>query len=103
MGKILLCDDEDSLCRSLGRILRSNGHEVVAADGPAGAARIRQDRFDLILTDIRMPGVDGFEIIATARRARTAYARDRDERQRRDPGRRQSHARRRARFPDQAV
>ena len=67
MGKILLCDDEDSLCRSLGRILRSSGHEVVATDGPAGAIRVRQDRFDLILTDIRMPGVDGFEIIATAR------------------------------------
>jgi DNA-binding NtrC family response regulator len=67
MGKILLCDDEDALCRSLGRILRSNGHEVITADGPEGAARIQQDHFDLILTDIRMPGVDGFEIIATAR------------------------------------
>jgi DNA-binding NtrC family response regulator len=67
MGKILLCDDEDSLCRSLGRILRGVGHEVVAADGPGGAVRIREERFDLILTDIRMPGVDGFEIIATAR------------------------------------
>ncbi|MEO8212903.1 MAG: sigma-54 dependent transcriptional regulator [Myxococcales bacterium] len=67
MGKILLCDDEDSLCRSLGRILRSGGHEVVAADGPQGASHIREDRFDLILTDIRMPEVDGFEIISTAR------------------------------------
>ena len=68
MGKILLCDDEDSLCRSLGRILRGGGHDVVSADGPGGATRIRQDRFDLILTDIRMPGVDGFEIISTARK-----------------------------------
>jgi two-component system response regulator HydG len=67
MGKILLCDDEDSLCRSLGRILRGIGHEVVAADGPGGVTRIRQDHFDLILTDIRMPIVDGFEVIATAR------------------------------------
>jgi DNA-binding NtrC family response regulator len=67
MGKILLCDDEDSLCRSLCRILRGNGHEVVSTDGPAGASKIRQDRFDLILTDLRMPGVDGFEIISTAR------------------------------------
>jgi DNA-binding NtrC family response regulator len=67
MGKILLCDDEESLCRSLGRILRSSGHEVVTASGPDGAAHIREDRFDLILTDIRMPTVDGFEIISTAR------------------------------------
>jgi DNA-binding NtrC family response regulator len=67
MGKILLCDDEESLCRSLGRILRSAGHDVIALDGPAGYSRLRQERFDLILTDIRMPGVSGFEILAAAR------------------------------------
>src|SRR4051812_42034518 len=68
MGRILLCDDEDSLCRSLGRILRSAGHEVVAVDGPAGYSRLRQEHFDLILTDIRMPGFNGFEILAAARK-----------------------------------
>src|SRR5262245_200687 len=67
MGKILLCDDEDSLCRSLGRILRAAGHEVVAMDGIRGYARLKEERFDLILTDIRMPGVSGFEILAAAR------------------------------------
>src|SRR5215471_6072573 len=67
MGRILLCDDEESLCRSLGRILRSAGHDVVAVDGPGGYARMRQERFDLILTDIRMPGFNGFEILAAAR------------------------------------
>jgi DNA-binding NtrC family response regulator len=69
MGKILLCDDEDSLCRSLGRILRAAGHEVVAVDG-IGGHRLLQQReqwFDLILTDIRMPGVSGFEILTAAR------------------------------------
>ncbi len=103
MGRILLCDDEDSLCRSLGRILRSAGHEVVAVDGPAGYARLRQERFDLILTDIRMPGVNGFEILAAARTPRAGHAGDRHERQRRDPRRGQGDARRRARLPDQAV
>jgi DNA-binding NtrC family response regulator len=67
MGKILLCDDEDTLLRSLGRILRSAGHDVVGADGPGGFARLQQERFDLILTDIRMPGVSGFEILNAAR------------------------------------
>src|SRR3569623_3366158 len=67
MGKILICDDEEQLCRGLSRLLRSDGHDVVTADGPEGAARIVADQFDLILTDIRMPGVDGFEIIKTAR------------------------------------
>ncbi len=68
MGRILLCDDEESLCRSLGRILRSAGHDVVTADGPGGEARLRAEPFDLILTDIRMPGVNGFEILAAARK-----------------------------------
>jgi DNA-binding NtrC family response regulator len=67
MGKILLCDDEDTLLRSLGRILRAVGHEVVATDGPGGLARLQQERFDLVLTDIRMPGVSGFEILHGAR------------------------------------
>jgi DNA-binding NtrC family response regulator len=67
MGRILLCDDEESLCRSLGRILRSAGHEVVTQNGEAGLAALRSERFDLILTDIRMPDVSGFDILAAAR------------------------------------
>src|SRR3954464_1685268 len=67
MGKILLVDDEDTLLRSLGRILRTAGHEVVTADGPGGFARLQQERFDMVLTDIRMPGVSGFEILGAAR------------------------------------
>ena len=67
MGKILVCDDEEQLCRGLSRLLRGDGHDVVTADGPQGAVKIREDHFDLILTDIRMPEVDGFEIIRTAR------------------------------------
>ena len=67
MGKILLCDDEESLCRSLGRILRAAGHEVVAQSGDEGLISLRRDHFDLILTDIRMPEVTGFDILAAAR------------------------------------
>ena len=67
MGKILLCDDEESLCRSLGRILRAAGHEVVAMDGVRGYARLKEERFDLILTDIRMPDVNGFDVVEALR------------------------------------
>src|SRR5689334_17554486 len=67
MGRILLCDDEESLCRSLGRILRAAGHDVVAQNGETGLATLRKERFDLILTDIRMPDVSGFDILAAAR------------------------------------
>jgi DNA-binding NtrC family response regulator len=67
MGRILLCDDEESLCRSLGRILRAAGHEVVTHNGETGLVTLRKERFDLILTDIRMPEVSGFDILAAAR------------------------------------
>src|SRR5580765_8874781 len=67
MGKILLRDDEEPRGRSLGRILRAAGHEVVAMDGARGYSRLKEERFDLILTDIRMPEVSGFEILAAAR------------------------------------
>jgi DNA-binding NtrC family response regulator len=67
MGRILLCDDEETLCRSLGRILRAAGHEVVTQNGEAGLVTLRKERFDLILTDIRMPEVSGFDILAAAR------------------------------------
>ena len=66
MGRILLCDDEESLCRSLGRILRAAGHEVVTQNGEEGLSRLRQERFDLILTDIRMPVMDGIALALAA-------------------------------------
>jgi len=68
MSRILLCDDEEALCRSLSRVLRATGHEVVTGDGAAGLTRIQEEHFDLILTDLRMPEVNGFEILAAARR-----------------------------------
>ena len=37
------------------------------AQSPQGTARLQQDHFDMILTDIRMPGVSGFEILNAAR------------------------------------
>src|SRR5207344_1090881 len=50
------------------RILRAAGHDVVPADGPGGLSRLKQEHFDLILTDIRMPEVNGFEILSGARK-----------------------------------
>jgi DNA-binding NtrC family response regulator len=68
MTKLLLCDDEDSLCRGLARLLRSASFEVVTADGPGGMEKLERDSFDIILTDLRMPLVSGFEILDAARR-----------------------------------
>jgi DNA-binding NtrC family response regulator len=70
MTKLLLCDDEEALCRGLARLLRSASFDVTTADGPGGLAKIEQGDFDIILTDLRMPLVNGFEILDAARRRR---------------------------------
>jgi DNA-binding NtrC family response regulator len=68
MLRLLVCDDEEALCRGLARLLRGPKFEVVTADGPGGLQRIEQERFDVILTDLRMPIVSGFEILDAARK-----------------------------------
>jgi two-component system response regulator AtoC len=67
MAKVLLCDDEEALCRGLARILRSASYDVVIADGPGGAERLDRESFDVVVTDLRMPGVDGFGILDAVR------------------------------------
>ena len=66
-AKVLLCDDEEPICRSLARLLRLAAYEVVTADGPGGLARIERENFDAVITDLRMPGVDGFAILDAVR------------------------------------
>ncbi|MCG5055613.1 MAG: sigma-54 dependent transcriptional regulator [Myxococcales bacterium] len=68
MRKLLLCDDEDSLCRGLARLLRTLSFDVVTADGPQGLGHVANGTFDVIVTDLRMPEVNGFEILEAARR-----------------------------------
>jgi DNA-binding NtrC family response regulator len=67
-AKLLLCDDEEALCRGLARLLRAASFEVVTADGPGGLARLEREDFDVILTDLRMPSINGFDILEAARR-----------------------------------
>ncbi|MBN2574418.1 MAG: sigma-54-dependent Fis family transcriptional regulator [Deltaproteobacteria bacterium] len=67
MAKVLLCDDEEALCRGMARLLRSVAHEVVTADGPGGRDRIARESFDVVVTDLRMPIVDGFDILDAVR------------------------------------
>lgn len=67
MPKVLLCDDEEPLCKGLARLLRGASYEVVTADGPAGMRHLSEGRFDAVVTDLRMPLVSGFEILEEAR------------------------------------
>lgn len=63
MARILITEDEDSLRSFVARALRMDGHETVeAADGAEGLEALAEGRFDLLLSDIRMPVMDGIEL-----------------------------------------
>jgi len=63
-GSVLLVDDEEKLRKSLGRALRSDGHEVVEAEGARIALRLLGQRvFDVLLVDNMMPGMTGLDLI----------------------------------------
>lgn len=64
MGKrILIVEDEESLLKLEKIFLSSRGYEVVGVvDGPAALAALEKERPDLILLDIMLPQMDGFEV-----------------------------------------
>ena len=65
-GKILIIDDDDAIRRSLDKILSYEGLEVVdAANGSQGMNLALQENPDLILLDIKMPRIDGMEVLQT--------------------------------------
>jgi two-component system response regulator HydG len=66
-ARVLICDDEEPVCRSLARLLRSAAYDVVTADGPGGVEQIERGTFDAVVTDLRMPGADGFAILEAVR------------------------------------
>ena len=71
MARILIVDDQDMMRDSLAQTLVREGHEVVASpDGAAAAARLGAARFDLLITDLRMPKMTGLELLAEAKRLR---------------------------------
>lgn len=66
---ILLVDDQRSLRRSLALMLENAGFQTdEAADGPAALAKLRQTPFDLVVTDLRMDGMSGIELLKEAKR-----------------------------------
>ena len=66
--KILLVDDESGILETLRILFRGEGYEVeVAGSGHAAVEALDGDRPDLVLTDIRMPGTSGLEVLAKAR------------------------------------
>jgi DNA-binding NtrC family response regulator len=67
MGRILLIDDDNSLREVVQFILTDVGHEVLpAADGATGLELLAREP-DLVITDIKMPGMDGMEVLRRVR------------------------------------
>lgn len=67
--RVLVVDDEPSVREMLTKILATTEYDVEAVpDGLAAIARLRTDRFDLVITDLRIPGVEGIELAREAKR-----------------------------------
>ena len=63
-GKILIAEDNDTIRKLLTRLLNSSGYEVQAVDNGIDARkRLIGENFDMVLSDILMPGVDGIELL----------------------------------------
>jgi CheY-like chemotaxis protein len=62
--RILVIDDEQISREGVGEVLREEGYEVtLAVDGQEAIALLPSFRPDLVLTDLRMPGLDGFGVL----------------------------------------
>lgn len=66
---ILVVDDQPILREVLGEILEEAGHDVrLAADGGEALRKMSCGHYDVLLTDVVMPGIDGIELIGEVRR-----------------------------------
>ncbi len=64
MPRVLIVDDQPNMRITLAMMLRDAGHEVSEADdGEEAIARVNEDSFDVVLTDLRMDRVDGMEVL----------------------------------------
>ncbi|MFQ6105704.1 MAG: response regulator transcription factor [Candidatus Hydrothermarchaeaceae archaeon] len=62
-NKILVVDDEPDIVFTIQKILENEGYEVITAnDGKAALEKLKTVRADLILLDVMMPGVDGWNV-----------------------------------------
>ncbi len=67
-GTILVVDDELKMCRSLETLLSREGYQVTSMqDGRKAIQKLKQGDFDLVITDIKMPGCSGLDILEAAK------------------------------------
>jgi len=67
-GKILVVDDEIKMRRVLQMILQKEGYEIVTSkDGREALQKVEEENFDLVLTDMKMPGLSGIDLLKKIR------------------------------------
>ena len=63
-GYILIVEDEQDMLHGLQKILSNQGHKVeIASSGSAGLEKVQKSNFDIVITDLKMPDVDGIELL----------------------------------------
>ncbi len=71
-ARILVVDDNVDLARGLARLLQIHGHDVqIAHDGPSGLDKARESKPEVVLLDIGLPGMDGYQVAAHLRQEET--------------------------------
>ena len=71
MEKILVVDDEQSLREVLSIMLKRAGYAVTSAtDGEEAIELLHREIFDLVITDLRMPKIDGMEVLKAVKSSR---------------------------------
>lgn len=77
MARILLIDDEELVVKTVERLLKKMGYEVVCARNDQEALKCAgQSEFDLVVSDIRMPGKNGVEIMMEIKRLWSSQGRN---------------------------
>ena len=72
--RVLVVDDEESIRTLVASYLRDEGFDVVeASDGPTALRAVRGEQLDLVVLDVRMPGMDGFEVLREMRTISDVY------------------------------
>ena len=95
--RILVVDDYPSVAETLMKVLRLGGHDVkIARDGPSAVEEVSNDRPEIVLLDIGLPGMDGYEVAQRMRDipgmeetvliALTGYGQDEDRRRSTEAG-----------------
>ncbi len=76
-AKILVVDDEPDILEAIGIVLEAQGYEVVTArDGIEGLEKLKEEKPDMMILDLLMPRMDGFEVckeLKDPRRAKYAH------------------------------